>query len=165
MWSPERRRLLRGLAGMSLVGAAAACGFSPALGPGGASRAIFGRVHLSTPPRRLGFALREALEARLGRPTADADLRLTTDLELTETGLAITVDSAITRFALRGVARWRLTGPEGVAPIEGVEEALTAYSATESLFATRAARRDAEARLVRELGIRIADAAAAALDG
>lgn len=162
MWSPDRRRVLRlGLGGAAAAGLAA-CGFAPAYGPQGAARAVRGEVRITVPEGRIGFALGQELEGRLGRGGADAPWKLSADLLITESGLAITRDSLITRFVMRGRSRWRLEGPEGTDPVEGEEAALAAYSATESLFATRAARRDAEARLARELGARVSDAVRAA---
>lgn len=159
MSSFDRRRALILLA---LGAGAAGCGFRPALGPDGAARALYGEVEMIVPRGRLGFALRERLQARLGRAGAQAPYRLTADLTLSDSGLAITADSSITRFVVRGESRWRLTGL-GETAIEGVEQSLSAYSATASLFATRAARRDAEARVTQDLAERIATAAAAAL--
>ncbi len=149
-WSD--RRVFLALAGAALTG----CGFQPALRAGGAAGSPRGRTKLVLPQGRLGFALREVLIERLGQPGADADHILRADLVLGEQGLAITPDSSITRFVVRGESNWRLDGPEGSGVIEGVERAQTAYSATGSLYATRAAQRDAEERVSRELGERIA---------
>ncbi|WP_339947075.1 LPS assembly lipoprotein LptE [uncultured Albimonas sp.] len=155
MWSPDRRALLRaGLTGGAAL-ALSACGFRPALKAGTEQRALRNAVSLSVPEGRLGFALRETLESRLGRPGAAPAYLLTADLVMVDSGLAITQDSSITRYVITGTSRWALTGPEGFRPIEGVSEGMTAYSATASLFATRQARRDSEARVAKELGERI----------
>lgn len=163
--SPDRRRLLAALAAAAGAAALAGCGYRPAMGTSGPARGLWGRTRVSAPRGRIGFALAESLHERLGRPEAGADHQLVADVTLTESGVAITADAAVTRFVLRGESRWRLTGPladpEG---LEGVAESTSAYSATASLFATRAARRDAETRVARDLGIRIASAAFAALE-
>lgn len=157
MWSPDRRRfLLLGAGAMALAG----CGFRPALRQedGAGIARLRDATRLDTPRGRLGFALRAALEERLGRPGPDADWRLTADLRMTESGLAVTPDSSITRYVVRGRSRWRLEGSAGATAMEGEVDSMTAYSATGSLFATRAARRDAEARLARDLGRRVTTA-------
>lgn len=157
MSSPDRRRLLlTGLAALAGWGAAG-CGWRPALGDGAAGAALHDRVRIVTPTGRLGFAVAESLETRLGRGGAAADHVLEADLAVTETGLAITAASAITRFVVRGESRWRLTGPlAGPDGLSGTARSTTGYSATASLYATRAARRDAEAQVARDLGERIA---------
>ncbi|MFO7856994.1 MAG: LPS assembly lipoprotein LptE [Paracoccaceae bacterium] len=153
MWSPDRRTLLAGAALLALGG----CGYRPALGRRTESRALLGRTRVVTPEGRIGFALGESLRSRLGAGGASADHRLEADLAVSESGLAITSDSAVTRFVLRGTSRWRLTGPQaGEEGLSGTAESSTAYSATASLYATRAAQRDAESRLARDIGERIA---------
>jgi LPS-assembly lipoprotein len=161
MSSPDRRTLLAGLALAALAG----CGYRPALGEKSASRALLGETRIVTPDGRLGFALGESLRDRLGAGSGSAENRLEADLTITETGLAITEDAAVTRFVLRGESRWRLEGPvAGEEGLSGAASSSTAYSATASLYATRAAQRDAEARLARDLGERIATQIIAALE-
>ncbi|MEO0679625.1 MAG: hypothetical protein AAF192_04325 [Pseudomonadota bacterium] len=161
-WS-DRRGVLRLATAALAAGALNGCGFRPALGPDGERRALFGQTSLSVPRGRLGAALRDVLEARLGRAAPGAPWRLEADLRLEEQGLAITPDSSITRFVVRGRSVWTLDGPEGFGRRGGEARALSAYSATDSLFATREARRAAEERVAQELGERLADAASAAL--
>lgn len=155
MWSPDRRAFLR----LTLLGAGAAtvaaCGFTPALREGGGARSVNGATALKVPEGRLGFELRTALESRLGRTGADNAYLLTADLVMIQTGLVITQDSDTTRYVVRGRSLWTLDGPTGFKPQGGTVEAMSAYSATGSVYATRAARRDAEARVARELGERI----------
>ncbi|TYO88870.1 LPS-assembly lipoprotein [Oceanicella actignis] len=150
----ERRRLCAALLAAATLGA---CGFAPMNRAGSGPARALGAIALDVPTDRLGFALREALERRLGRAAPDAPLRLTAELSFSSSGLAITDDNSITRYVLRGRSRYILTGGEDFAPVSGFVEAVTAYSATGSLFATRAAERDAQERLARELGERIAD--------
>lgn len=148
MWSPDRRGFLALAGALALAG----CGFRPALREEGATRELIGLVSFDLPPGRLGYAMREPLRRRLGPPGSDLQWLLVTDLALDETGLAITPDSSITRYVVRGRSRWRLEGPPDQEPLEGVAESMSAYSATGSLYATRAARRDAEERVARALG-------------
>lgn len=125
---------------------------------------MLGRTRIVTPDGRIGFALGESLRSRFGAAGASADHRLEADLAVTESGLAITSNSAVTRFVLRGTSRWLLTGPTaGEDGLSGTAESSTAYSATASLYATRAAQRDAETRLARDIGERIATTILASL--
>lgn len=166
MWSPERpERLAARLAGrrgflrLALAGAGAAtlaaCGFKPALREDGGARSVNGATAMIVPDGRLGFELRTSLENRMGRVSGGPVYTLTADLTMTQTGLVITQDSDTTRYVVRGRSIWSLDGPEGFKPLAGAVEAMSAYSATGSVYATRAARRDAEARVARELGERI----------
>lgn len=157
MWS--RKALLAALGAAAL--AASGCGFQPVHGGGGGD-ALDGQVVFSTPSGRVGHALRDALERRLGLPGAGAEWRLETSIMWEREGLAITADSATTRYVLRGEAPWVLTGP-GEARIAGRALSMSAYSADGSLYASRAAARDAEARVAADLGERIATQVAAAL--
>ena len=161
-FAPARRALLGG--GLAALGlAAAGCGFTPALKAGSEQRALSGKVALRLPEGRLGFALRETLERRLDRAGPSPLYLLTADLVMTDSGLAVTPDASITRYVVEGGSNWSLTGPAGFRPIQGRSEAMTAYSATASVFSTRQARRDAESRVAKELGERIWTEIAAAL--
>ena len=154
MWSPDRRTLLSAGGAAALL---AGCGWRPALREGGPGATLRGRVRLSAPPGRLGFALRDAVETRLGVARGGADHLLEADVAIAESGVAITEATAITRFVVRGESRWRLTGPlAGPEGLTGEARSTAGYSATESLFATRAARRDAERQVARDLGQRMA---------
>ena len=82
--------------------------------------------------------------------------RIDANVTLDERGLAITPDNATTRYNLTGRAHWSLVPTGKAAPVmSGVAESYTAYSATASVYATRVAQRDAEARLARALAERI----------
>ncbi len=133
-------------------------------GEDSAAREVLGRVSIETPTDRAGYSMRQELERRLGRSNSGSDYLLVADLRLRDSGLAITEDSSITRFTLRGRSRYALTGPEGVPPISGFVDSMSAYSATGSLYATRAAKRDAEERVARDLAMRIADRVTGALN-
>ncbi len=150
-----RRALLR----LALLGAGAgglaACGFTPALREGGGATAVNGATVYNVPEGRLGFELRAALQSRMGKAGEDSVYLLTADLVMTQTGLVITQDSDTTRYVVRGQSIWTLDGPRDFEALGGTVEAMSAYSATGSVYATRAARRDTEARVARELGERI----------
>lgn len=161
MSSPDRRRVLALGAALSAALALSACGFTPALREDAPGASLQNSVSLILPEGRLGFALRETLERRLGRPQGTAPYTLTSAMTVVESGLAVTQDTSITRYVVRGVAPWRLEDANGETRT-GEVEAMSAYSATGSLFATREARRDAEDRVARELGEKINDALIAA---
>lgn len=100
----------------------------------------------------------------LGRPASDPPYLLVADIDISDSGLAITEDSSITRYVVRGRSRYAMTGPEGFRPVSGFVESVSAYSATGSLYATRAARRDAEERIAEDMADRIATRISAELD-
>jgi LPS-assembly lipoprotein len=152
--------MLVGLGAASLL---SACGFRPVHGDGAGGDAIDGIVAINTPDGRNGFALREALERRLGRAASGAPWTLDVTLTLTQSGLAIAEDSAITRYVLRGVSDWALKGADGEIALKGQVQSMSAYSATGSLYATRTARRAAQRRVAEDLGNRIATRLSAAL--
>lgn len=163
MSSPEFKLSRRALLAALPVAALSACGFKPMHGDGAGGDALDGLVAVDTPEGRNGFALREALERRLGRAGDAAPWRLVTTLTLTESGLAITEDSSTTRYVLRGVSNWTLRDAAGEEALSGQVETMSAYSATGSLYATRSARRAAQRRVSMDLGERIATRLAAAL--
>jgi LPS-assembly lipoprotein len=162
MSSPEARFSRRVLLG-ALPLALAACGFQPMHGSGAGGDALDGIVAVQTPAGRNGFALREALERRLGRAGPEVRWQLMATLELTESGLAITEDSSTTRYVMRGKSTWSLLDAAGEPSLSGEVETMSAYSATGSLYATRSARRAAQRRVATDLGERIATRLAAAL--
>jgi LPS-assembly lipoprotein len=149
LWpDPPRRAAL--LALLALLGAAA-CGFQPAYGPGGAGAALRGRVGVEAPATPDGFALRARLEDRLG-PVASASAApaatLAAALAVEVEAAAVTPDGAITRYVLEGRAPWRLVAPDGAVLAEGEAAGFTGYSATGSTVATAAAAADARDRLM-----------------
>jgi LPS-assembly lipoprotein len=124
------------------------CGFTPALGTGGAATGLIGRVRAEDPTDAPGFDLVRRLEERLGPPSvAEYDLtyRITTGSE----GVAITADGAITRYNLTGAVEWALVRrADGLRMASGTEASFTAYSATGSTVAGLAAQEDATRRLM-----------------
>lgn len=163
MSSPEAKLSRRALLAALPVATLAACGFKPMHGDGAGGDALDGLVAVDTPAGRNGFALREALERRLGRGGDGARWRLVAKLDLSQSGLAITEDSSTTRYVMRGVSDWTLLDKDGETALSGQVETMSAYSATGSLYATRSARRAAQRRVSMDLGERIATRLAAAL--
>lgn len=163
MWSPDRlsrRGVLRLAAALAapaaLAGPLAGCGFRPMLAEEAGGDRLRGRVSVDAPTGRNGYALRDALERRFGRPAGAAEWALQASLRYDSEGLAITTDSSITRYVLRGTSDWVLTGPDGQVAFQGTVESMSAYSADASLYASRSAQRDAERRVAEDLGERIA---------
>ncbi len=166
MWcsEPKSRRGVTACCVAAFCVALAGCGFRPLHGEGSAAGAVLGEIAYETPTDRVGYHMRRMLERRLGRAPGDADYLLVADITLSDSGLAITEDSSITRYVVRGRSRYAMTGPEGFVPISGFVESVSAYSATGSLYATRAARRDAEERIAEDIGENIAIRVSAELD-
>jgi LPS-assembly lipoprotein len=147
MWSsdpilPGRRAAVLGALAL------AACGFTPAYGPGGGAAALRGRIALASPDDRPAFELTARLEDRLG--AAEAPLyRLDYAITILTTEVAITPDGAVTRYNLTGRVGWNLVETGGGATrLSGNAESFTSYSATGSTVAGLAAEEDAEARLM-----------------
>lgn len=154
MSSSERRTVLAGLAGLGVL-ALGGC-FRPMLREDSAARAMRHRIALPPVDGRFDHYLVESLEDRLGEPRAPA-FRLDIVTTVTEQGLAIAQDSAVTRISLLAEAAWKLTRLDDAEPlIDDIAVSQAGYNATGSLFATRQTRRDVERRLARDLGERIA---------
>ena len=151
MSSSDRRAFLTALAALPL----AACGFTPAYGPGGAA-AFMGQVRVDPPVDRDSFALVGRLEERLDRAGPGADYGLAVRLEIRKEAVAITAANEIDRFNLLGLARFSLRDMSTGQVIEtGQVENFTSYSATGSTVGTLSAERDAAERLSRTLADQI----------
>jgi LPS-assembly lipoprotein len=135
--------------------ALAACGFTPALGPGGAAEGLQGTIRVNDPSDKNAFDLVERLEERIGRPaTARFDLGYT--ISTNAIGVGITPDNAITRYNLTGRVDWTLTERATGARVAGGRvDSFTSYSATGSTVAGLAAEEDAAFRLMRVLADQI----------
>ncbi|MFP4043495.1 MAG: LPS assembly lipoprotein LptE [Rhodosalinus sp.] len=156
MWCSDRRRLLI----LGAAGLLAGCGFAPVHGPGGAARALAGQVAMPVPRTRADYLFVRRLEERLG-PASAPRYRLEAPLEITRDSLGTTADGLTTRYQYLGQSAWRLlpaeAGTGAPALAQGRVEGFTGYSSTGSTLATRAAERDAEARLATILADRIVD--------
>jgi LPS-assembly lipoprotein len=151
-WS--RRGVLSALA----AGALAACGFTPAYGPGGPAAALAGRVTVQAPVTGPEYILVARLEQRLGRAGDAAPLALGYTFTTGQEAVAITPAAEITRYNVTGTLDWRLTDTAtGAVTASGQVRSFTSYSATGSTIATLAAREDATERLVTILADRTAD--------
>lgn len=133
----------------------AACGFTPAYGPGGGATKLTGAVRVQDPGDKNGFDLVERLEERLGRPEA-ARYDLSYTITTQSVGVGITADNKTTRYNLKGVVDYTLTEQATGARVTGGRvQSFTAYSATGSTVAQLAAEEDAALRLMRILADQI----------
>lgn len=152
MWSEgglPRRAVLGGLAA-GLAG----CGFAPVYAPGAPATALRGAVRPDPAANALGFAFATRIEERLGAaPVPRFGLGYAIALDREER--AVSRSLSILRYSLSGRIDWRLRDLATETPLtSGRAETFTAYSAIGTTVATRAAQRDAEARL----GVLLADA-------
>lgn len=142
-WS-DRRKVLGLLAAAPL----AACGFSPAHAPGGAAHALRGAVVLADPADRNGFDFANRLEDRLGRATVPR-FRLDWSVAAEPVGAGITPTGAITRYTLKGSARYALVRlGNGETVTSGNADSFTSWSTSGSTVATLSAEQDAHRRLM-----------------
>lgn len=132
----------------------AACGFTPALAPGGPAAGLAGAIRVDDPVDKNGFDLVERLEERLGRPDG-ARYRLAYAITVEPIGVGITTENAITRYNLVGAVDYAVTDGTGARVAGGRAQGFTAYSATGSTVAGLAAEEDAAFRLMRILGDQI----------
>ncbi len=135
--------------------ALAACGFTPALAPGGGAAGLLGTVRAANPTTKNDFDFVERIEERLGRPEDHRyDLAYTISTEAL--GVGITADSRTTRYNLTATIDYRLTETAGGAEVaKGRVQSFTAYAATGSTVAGLAAEEDAAYRLMRLLADQI----------
>lgn len=151
----ERDRRLSRRALLLAPVALAACGFSPAYGPGGGAGRLMQTVWVQDPADKNAFDLVERLEERLGRPE-DIRYDLAYTIKTETVGVGITTDSKTTRYNLKGVVDYALTERATGARVTGGRvQSFTAYSATGSTVAQLAAEEDAALRLMRILADQI----------
>jgi LPS-assembly lipoprotein len=152
MSSPDRRALLAGLASLALVG----CGLRPLYGSGGGGAVLRGDTALRVGEGRQAYEFREAMRRRTGDPSGNPAFDLTVDLRLESDDLAISEQDDVTRIDVRGVAAYVLSDRATGTEIErGVVRTASGYNTLASPYATRAARLDAERRVVEDLAARV----------
>ncbi|MEM6486708.1 MAG: LPS assembly lipoprotein LptE [Pseudomonadota bacterium] len=131
--------------------------FRPMLAEQSPSQAVVGEIVLPDIDSRLSRVLVRRLEDRLGRGGPNAVYRLEVDQQLAKRGLLVAQDNAITRIQLLASATYRLFRVGEAEPaLSGTVRAEAGYDETTSLFASRAAERDVEERLSREIAEQIA---------
>lgn len=142
-WS-DRRSVLALLAAIPV----AACGFAPAYGPNGPTRALRGRIAYQEPTDPNAFELVKQLEVQFGRPEA-ATHRLTYTLSVSAQAGGYTTANAITRYVLNGSAVWSL---EEIATEQrvagGTATGFTSWSAAGTTISSQVASDDASRRLM-----------------
>lgn len=161
MWWHRRQTLLA----LSALLAGAACGFTPAYGPGGGASVLQDNLRVEAPAQRDGFLISQRLEDRLGRNDSGRYV-LTVRPSIRRQGLATSPDGTTNRFRLSGQATFSLTdNTTGQVVRSGEVINFTGFSATGSTVATLAAERDATARLMTILADEIVDRLILTADG
>lgn len=152
MWLSDRRTLILGA--LALGG----CGFTPVYGPGGAATGLQGAIALAEPKTDNSYYFNRRFEERLGRGGPGAAYSLTLELQTDEQDMGSTSAGNTTRYRLIGRAFYTLKDSVTDATLrEGRTNAFTGYSTTGSTVATRAARTDAERRLMVLLADQVID--------
>jgi LPS-assembly lipoprotein len=128
--------------------ALAACGFTPVYGPGGTGQSLQDNVSVGEPVTRDDYYLVRRLEERLGRADEGAyALQFATGISIQ--GLALDPAGNIDSYNVVGATEYNLREKAtGRIVTSGVVENFTSYSATGTTIATRAARKDAQERLM-----------------
>lgn len=131
----------------------AACGFTPAYGPGAPALALRGAVLAEAPDTDEGYAFVARIEERLGRTDAPR-YALGYTIGIGEVSLALDSADDIRRFNVEGRLGWTLRAGDAVV-LSGEERAFTGYDAGDSTLSTLEARRDAARRLMVILADRV----------
>ncbi len=148
MSSFDRRRFLT----LALVGVVAACGFRPVYRKGSQGIELKGDIQLPEARNPITFTYRERLRRRFGDAGESATFLLESETEISESELAITQASDVTRYRLTGTTTWRLIKIEdGSVVLSDQVSAFTGYDATSSAYSVRSARKAADERLATEL--------------
>jgi LPS-assembly lipoprotein len=134
--------------------AVGACGFTPALAPGGDMLKLRNTVAVSAPDTIAGFAIRSRLIDRLGRATAPI-ATLSVNVEEALDVAAQSQSGATLRYNVVGAAGWQLTAADGTVWGSGQVDGFTSYAATGSTVATQSAATDAVGRLMIILGDKV----------
>ena len=124
-----------------------ACGFTPALAPGGSAAGLRNSVAVVAPDTIPGFAIRSRLIDRLG-PAASPTATLTISLDQALDVAALSQAGDTLRYNVVGAAGWQLTGADGTVMGAGQVDGFTSYAATGSTVATQGAATDAIGRLM-----------------
>jgi LPS-assembly lipoprotein len=127
--------------------AVGACGFTPALAPGGGMLKLRNTVAVSAPDTIAGFAIRSRLIDRLGLATTPI-ATLSVNVEQALDVASQSQSGSTLRYNVVGAAGWQLTAANGTVWGSGQVEGFTSYAATGSTVATQSAATDAVGRLM-----------------
>ena len=127
--------------------AVGACGFTPALAPGGGMLKLRNTVAVSAPDTIAGFAIRSRLIDRLGLATTPI-ATLSVNVEQALDVASQSQSGSTLRYNVVGAAGWQLTAANGTVWGSGQVEGFTSYAATGSTVATQSAATDAVRRLM-----------------
>lgn len=144
----DRRTFLLTLPALLVAG----CKFTPVYKTGGAAKGLVGQIRFNLIESREGFALLEALEARLGRPGANPYYDAQIDLEFVETSKLINPTAEIARIELRVIAKIKVTDNRTRAIVfsDDIRET-TGYTTTPETGARTASALSARDRVVKAL--------------
>jgi LPS-assembly lipoprotein len=144
MSSCDRRTVLMLLAGLPL----AACGYTPAYGPGGSAGLLADRIEMDAPTSRDAFSFVARMEDRLGRGSEPA-YRLSYQIATQRVDLAVDTSGAILRYNLIGSVQWQLKdAATGKVLLQGAERNFAGSAATEATIPAQASEDDARQRLM-----------------
>lgn len=148
MSSFDRRKLLIALSGLFVLGTAG-CGMRPAYGPGGAGHALRGRVRAEDPQTRNDQLFMARIEERLG-PPQQVEFALSYDISTGSDAVLGSGSLVDSRSQIFGRASYELrrTDENGAVIDSGDVTQFVGYSTTSTPLANRAAREDAQARLM-----------------
>ena len=143
MSSSDRRTFLL-LSAMGL----GACGFTPALGPGGSAANLRGLIEVEDPTDVQSFEFVRALTAQLGQPD-NPRYRLDAEIVVGEQAVGVLPDQTTTSFNVLGEVDYVVTDlTTGAVAVSGEVANFTTYSATSTTVATTSAQADARRRLM-----------------
>ena len=153
MWSSDRRKVLKSLAGGAVgLGSALAlssCGFTPVYGPEGGGGKLLNAVALPDPGGDSQYMFNQRFQERLGVAHTGARYRLNVRIQTSEQDIGATSSGNITRIRLIGRAFYSLVDANTAETLHDARtNAFTGFSTTGSTVATRAAQRDALERLM-----------------
>ena len=145
----------RTLAAAALAVMLAGCGLTPVHGVGGIGAGLWGTIRPADPEHLDDFTMVHALEERMGHAHTPR-YRLDYQLDTNEAAHSITRSNDTTRFNVQGTVRYSVIALKSdTVAGQGTVHASTTYLASGSPVATMSSQRDAKARLIRLLALKI----------
>ena len=144
LWSSRRAFLIS-------VAALAGCGFQPAYETAG-MRGLYGQISYAEPTNKNMFHLRQQLEQRLGPSETDL-YRLDYSVDTRTERTAVAFDGQAFRQQIHGEVTYTLTQNDNAKVIlSGKRSTFVGYASTGTTTASLASERDANHRLMVQLG-------------